>query len=104
MTHEKLYMLLKTLNIPIAYDHFNDDKKMIPPFLAYREQIPSNFKADNLTFISFFNFELELVTEKKDIELERKIEKLLTNNNISYDKSDEIWDREEKIYHIFYEI
>ena len=102
--HKELYQLLKTLKIPVTYDHFNDDKDVYPPFLAYREQELDTFKADGITYAKFNNFELELVTEKKDVELEETIETLLTENNISYDKTNEIWDNDEKIYHIFYEI
>lgn len=102
--HKELYQLLITLAIPVAYDHFNDDKDIYPPFMAYREQRPDTFNADNKNLIKFNNFEIELVTEKKDVELEERIETLLTNNEIPFDKSDEIWDNDEKIYHIFYEI
>lgn len=102
--HKELFDLLKTLEIPVAYDHFNSDKNIKLPFLVYREQIPYTFKADDTTYHQFFNYEIELATEIKDIALERKIEGLLTTNKIPYDKSDEVWDDEEKIYHIFYEI
>lgn len=102
--HKELYDLLKTLDIPVAYDHFDSDKNISLPFMVYREQIPDTFRADDITYHQFFNYEIEIATEKKDIQLERNIEGLLTNNKIPYDKSDEIWDNEEKIYHIFYEI
>lgn len=104
MKHKELLDLLKKINIPVAYDHFDDNKKIKPPFMAYREVKPSNFGADNKVYISFPNFEIELVTIKKDVKLENKISDLLTENNILYEKNDEIWDSTEKIYHIFYEI
>lgn len=104
MKHKDLKKLLDQVEIPVAYDHFPDNKKMDPPFMAYREQSPDNFKADNKVYVSFFNYEIELVTVKKDVELEEKISNLLTKNNIPYEKSDEVWDNDEKIYHIFYEI
>lgn len=104
MTHKDLFKLLKTVGIPVAYDHFEDNKNLTPPFMAYREQSPNNFKADGITYYSALNFEIELVTSKKDVELEDKISKLLTENKIPYDKEDEVWDENEKIYHIFYEI
>lgn len=104
MKHKDLLKLLKKVGIPVAYDHFFDDKKMEPPFMAYREVKPDNFKADNRVYLSFNNFEIELVTSKKDVELENKISNLLTENNIPYEKGEEIWDSNEKIYHIFYEI
>ena len=104
MTHKQIYDLLKTLNIPVAYDHFDSNKKVIPPFVVYREVAPDTFKADCITYYRPYEFEIELVTEKKDVTLQNSIETLLTNNNIPYDLDDEIWDDEEKIYHNFYEI
>lgn len=104
MKHSYLYSLLKTINIPVAYDHFEDNKNLNPPFMAYREKRPDNFRADGITYYSAPNFEIELVTSKKDVELENEISELLTKNKIPYDKEDEIWDENDKIYHIFYEI
>ena len=104
MKHKELYNLLKTLNIPIAYDHFNDDKTINPPFIVYREKSVDTFKADNKTYFRPHNFELEVITTKKDTLLQEQIEKLLDDNNIPYDTTSEIWDNDEKIYHNFYEI
>ena len=104
MEHKDIYDLLKTLNIPVAYGHFDDDKDIVPPFIVYRETSPDTFKADNKTWYRPYDFEIELVTEKKQPEVQKSIEKLLDDNNIPYDISDEVWDNEEKIYHNFYEI
>ena len=104
MTHKTLFDLLKTLNIPVAYDHFEDNKNISPPFIAYREVKRDSFFADGINYYNSNNFEIELVTEKKDIMLQQSIEELLTTNKIPYEVDDEIWDKEEKIYHNFYEI
>ncbi len=104
MEHKDIYDLLKTLNIPVAYDHFDSNKNVTPPFIAYREISPDTFKADGITYYRPYEFEIELVTEKKDVELEKAIEELLTNNKIPYDVENEVWDEDERIYHNFYEI
>ena len=104
MEHEEIFKLLKTLNIPLAYDHFKTSQNVTPPFMAYRETTTDTFKADGKTYYRPCDYEIELVTDKKDVALEKQIEKLLTDNNIPYDKSDEIWDSDEKIYHNFYEM
>ena len=104
MKHKDIYDILKTLGIPVAYDHFDTNKNVNPPFIAYRETSPETFKADGITYYRPYNFEIELITEKKDIALEESIENLLTNNKIPYDISGEVWDEDERIYHNFYEI
>lgn len=104
MKHKDIYDLLKTLNIPVAYDHFESNKQVNPPFVVYRELDTDTFKADGKTYFRPYNFEIEVITTKKDMVLQDKIEKLLDDNNIPYDYIDEIWDNEEKIYHNLYEI
>lgn len=104
MEHKDIYDLLKTLDIPVAYDHFDSNKNINPPFIVYREISPDTFKADGITYYRPYEFEIELVTEKKNVALEKTIEELLTNNKIPYDVESEVWDEDEKIYHNFYEI
>ena len=104
MKHKDIYDLLKTLNIPVAYNHFDVSQNIVPPFIVYDETSPETFKADGKTYYRPYNFQIELVTDKKDVALEKTIEELLNTNNIPYDKSDEVWDEDEKIYHNFYEI
>lgn len=104
MEHKDIYDLLKTLDIPVAYDHFDSNKNINPPFIVYREISPDTFKADGITYYRPYEFEIELVTEKKNVALEKTIEELLTNNKIPYDVESEVWDEDERIYHNFYEI
>lgn len=104
MTHKEVFTMLKTLQIPVAYDHFDSDKQIQPPFVVYREISPETFKADGITYYRPYEFEIEVITEKKDVSLQNQIETLLTNNHIPYDLDNEIWDDDEKIYHNYYEI
>ena len=102
--HQKIFDILKTLNIPVAYGHFESDKEVEPPFIVYRETSPITFKADGITYYRPFEFEIEVVTEKKDVALQKTIEDLLDTSKIPYDIGEEVWDDEEKIYHNYYEI
>ena len=104
MEHKDLFDLLRTLNIPVAYDHFVSNKEVSPPFVVYRETSSNTFKADDITYFRPRNYEIELITEKKDVALEQQVEELLTTNKIPYDIDNEIWDDDEKIYHNFYNI
>ena len=101
---KELYDLLKTLGIPVAYDHFDSNKHVTPPFVAYREIGTDTFKADGVTYYRPHEYEIELVTEKKDLTLQQSIEDLLTQNKIPYDVYNEVWDEDEKIYHNYYEV
>lgn len=102
--YQIIYELLRTLDIPVAYDHFDSNKNITPPFVVYRETDVDTFKADNYTCFRDYNFEIELITEKKNPSLQTSLENLLTTNHIPYDLRDERWDNEEKIYHNYYEI
>ena len=104
MKHKELYDLLKTLKIPVAYDHFESNKNVNPPFVVYREIAPDTFKAEDITYYRPYDYEVELVTSVKNPTLEETIENLFTTNKIPYNKEDEVWDDDEKIYHNFYEI
>ena len=104
MKHKDIYEILRTLNIPVAYDHFVSNKEVSIPFIVYREISPDTFKADGITYYRPYDYEIELITEKKDTTLQSQLEELLTTNKIPYDIGDEVWDDDEKIYHNYYEI
>ena len=104
MSYKELFDLLSTLKIPVAYNHFEESQNVMPPFLIYRERDFNTLYADDINYFDIENFELELVTIKKDIQLENKISNLLKENNIAYAKEPSIWDSEEKIYHTIYDI
>lgn len=104
MKAKDVYTMLKTLNIPVAYDHFESNKTVSPPFIVYRETDVDTFKADGITYYRDYNYEIELITEKKDTDLQEELETLLTNNKLPYDLQSELWDNTEKIYHNIYEI
>lgn len=104
MSYQDLFQSLQTLDIPVAYDHFDSNKSVTPPFIVYRAVSPNTFKADGITYYRPYEYEIELVTEYKDVTLEQTIENLLTTNKIPYDVESEVWDEDERIYHNFYEI
>ena len=67
MTHKEVFDMLKTLNIPVAYDHFESNKNVQPPFVAYREISPETFKADGITYYRPYEFEIELAERKRNL-------------------------------------
>ena len=85
MSLTELHNLLLTLEIPIAYDHFKDEQK--PPFLAYRVLSEKFNTADSKTAFRTANIELSYCCDLRNIPFERRIEHLLENSGLTFDKS-----------------
>lgn len=97
-----LKQLLEQLNIPVAYDHFNEATN--PPFICYKRYSQSNFGADNQVYKIINNFYIYLVTEYKDVELEAQLEEVLISNDIFFNVESEDYIDDEKCYQIVYSI
>ncbi len=101
MTQEQIYSLLDTLGLPVAYSHFKETKKL--PYLIYLTEDTSNFGADNKVYYKIDNWVIELYTDKKDINLEIRLEALLDDVELYYEKYEAYIDAE-KMYQVRYEI
>ena len=103
MTHNEVVEMLERLNLPIAYDHFAEGESPDPPFLCFL--YPSNVPigADNTVYYQLHHLDIELYTDAKDPPLEQRVEKLLTEYELFFRKS-EVWIEEEKMYEVLYEI
>lgn len=78
MTEKELYKALKALKIPVAYRQFNHTVEL--PYLVYYIDSDSRYGGDDSeNLIQNKNIIIELYTAKKDLTLENKIHKILTN-------------------------
>ena len=101
MTEQELYTLLKTLKLPVAYDHFVDMDEL--PGIVYREATDNVFYADDVAFYLQNQYEVVLVTKYKDVSLETELETLFTQNDIAFEKQ-EYFNDAERVYFIEYDI
>lgn len=103
MEESNLYLILKTIGIPVAYDHFINTnlENIAPPFIIYRNDDASHFKADDKVFFMNKEYIVELVTDKKDIILEQALESVLNANFLPFDKT-EVFIETEDIYQVTY--
>lgn len=101
MTLENLYLILKSTGFPVAYSHF--EEKTPPPYITYLSQYSSNFIADNRVYKKIDNIQIELYTRQKDLEVEKKLEDLLDENEIAYETT-ESWIDSEKLFQRIYEV
>jgi hypothetical protein len=103
MTHEEVVELVKEMGLPFAYDHFVEGESPDPPFLCFLYPKEDEFGADNIVYHSFSQLDIEVYTDRKEPELEKKVEAVLTAHEIFYHKS-EAWIEEEKMYEVLYEM
>lgn len=98
----ELKEILEELKCPVAYDHFNTSTPT--PFIVFRRYSNNNFFADGKVYKKIENIYVELYTDKKDTELEEKLEQLFDENEIIYNVESEEFISEENVYEIIYVI
>ena len=99
---ERLITILDSIGIPYAYDHFAEGESPQPPFICYLYPNSDNFSADGSAYFKINEVHIELYTDKKDLSLEGKVEAVLDERGIFYEKS-ETWIDSEKLYEILYQ-
>lgn len=102
MTLSELVQILKATGYPVAYSHFVGEPPSIP-YITYVEFDSSNFHADNRTWQRIRNINIELYTNKKDLQAEATLEALLDANDLAYETSD-TYIESEQLFQRIYEI
>ena len=101
MTIENLVEMLQKTGIPFAYDHFAEGESPKPPFICYLLPGSNNFAADGKVYFKINQVRIELYTDSKDLAVERKVEMVMDETGIFYNKS-EVWIQSEKLYEVLY--
>ena len=98
---EKIAAILEKIGLPFAYDHFAEGESPDPPFICYLIPNSDNFSADGRVYYKINEIHIELYTDCKDLSAELKVEAVLDEHGIFYDKS-EVWIESEKLYEVLY--
>lgn len=101
MWMDELINILKETEIPFAYDHFAEGESLQPPFICYLLPGSNNFSADGRVYFKANEVHIELYTDFKDLTVEQKLEAVLDEHGIFYNKS-ETWIESEKLYEVLY--
>jgi len=102
----ELVSILKTTGFQVVYSHFTvteDNPMPDPPYITYIFTYSSNMYADNKVYKKINNIQIELYTNKKDLQAEAKLEDLLDSNEITYQTS-ELFIGSERIFQKVYEM
>lgn len=103
MTHQEVMAMLTEMNILFAYDHFVEGESPEPPFLVFLYPGSNHFAADGRVYFKVNRLNIELYTDKKDVELEETVEAVLDRHGIFYGKS-EVWIESENLYEVLYQM
>lgn len=94
MELSEIYAKLRTLDIPVAYLKFDKPQKL--PFIAYLEAGTEIQGADSYNLYRRTEIRIELYSEKKNPELERKIESLF--RSVEIEKNGDIYLQNENMF------
>lgn len=101
MTIDELKAMLEETGFPLAYDHFAEGESPDPPFLCFLFPSSDNFAADGKVWYKISQVHIELYTDLKDPELEKRLEAVLDEHGIFYNKT-EVWIESEQLYEVLY--
>ena len=103
MTKEQVPQMIRSMNIPFAYDHFAEGESPDPPFLVYLYPGSDNFAADGTVYYKRDKLHIELYTDEKDDDLEDRVESIINSYGLYYNKT-ETWIPSEKLYEVLYQM
>lgn len=98
---EKIAAILERIGLPFAYDHFAEGESPDPPFICYLIPNSDNFSADGRVYYKINEIHIELYTDSKDLSAEQKVEAVLDEHGIFYEKT-ETWIESENLYEVLY--
>ena len=103
MSKEQIESILDEIGIEYRYHHFEPEEAIAPPFLCWLMPESNNFAADGKVYHQSNSLDIELYTDQKDFDLEKKIETVLDQYNLYYETS-ERYIETENMYEVLYEM
>lgn len=98
---DKLLEIIKDIGLPNAYHHFAEGESPEPPFLIYLLPASDNFSADGRVYFKANEVHIEIYTDYKSPDIEKKVEAVLDEHGIFYNKT-EVYIESEKLYEVLY--
>ncbi|OFR64361.1 hypothetical protein [Streptococcus sp. HMSC073A12] len=98
---DRLLEIIKDIGLPNAYHHFAEGESPEPPFLIYLLPASDNFSADGRVYFKANEVHIEIYTDYKSPNIEKKVEAVLDEHGIFYNKT-EVYIDSEKLYVVLY--
>ena len=103
MKRKQVENMLDLTGIEYRYHHFKEREAIDPPFIVWLVADSDNFAADGIAYYKIDKLNIEVYTDEKDFDLEEKIETILTQHDIYFDKT-ESFIESETMYEVLYEM
>lgn len=105
MTTEQIATMVsamaESINGDFNYLMYTENSAPDPPYILFYYPNRDDFIADNINYGIITQLNIELYTSEKDFEKEADVEKILTDNDIVYQKT-ETFLNDEKLYEVLY--
>lgn len=101
-TYNKIYETLNATGLPCAYSHFATPQT--PPYVVYIGRGQNVMEADNTHYWKENQYQVEYYYTVKDESKEDLLETALLSAGYLYEKSDDLYLDDEKVYMIVYYI
>lgn len=97
-----IYQVLQSTGLPCAYSHFKTPQE--PPYLVYLGSGQDVLEADNTHYWKKNLYQIEYYFTDKNETNEAAIEKVLLDNGLLYDKSEDVFIEDEGVFVIYYTV
>ena len=97
-----IYQVLQSTGLPCAYSHFKTPQE--PPYLVYLGSGQDVLEADNTHYWKNNRYQIEYYFTEKNETNEAAIEKVLLDNGLLYDKSEDVFIENEGVFVIYYTV
>lgn len=97
-----IYQVLQSTGLPCAYSHFKTPQE--PPYLVYLGSGQDVLEADNTHYWKNNRYQIEYYFTDKNETNEAAIEKVLLDNGLLYDKSEDVFIEDEGVFVIYYTV
>lgn len=94
--------ILNGLGIPVAYGLHKERTPL--PYIVWLGSGQDTFDADNTHYIRENTYRIEFYFKLKDPSMEERLEQILLDNGLLYEKSEDVYLEDEGVFMIYYYI
>lgn len=103
MTTQEVAAMVAEIGVPYAYYQFPEDTGQETPFICFFYSYNNDVKADNSNYQKIEHLIIELYTDNKDFDLERRVESVLESHDMVWSREEE-WIDSERMLEVVFEM